>query len=64
MFSKKTIKTFLIEDFSFATGDNDTGGAPEFSKKYEMALMVYSWAWGKLILKKNLKHLNGSLAFI
>jgi hypothetical protein len=25
----------------------------EFSKKFEMALMVYSGAWGKLIHKKN-----------
>jgi hypothetical protein len=26
--SNKIIKTFLIEDFLFATGVNDTGGAP------------------------------------
>ncbi len=43
----------MIEDFfPFATGVNDTGGAPEaanisvnFRKKFEKALMVYSGAW-------------------
>ncbi len=42
----------------FATGVVDTGGAPlleylrEFSKKFEMVLMVYSRAGGELILEK------------
>jgi hypothetical protein len=27
---------------------NAVGGATEFSKKFEMALMVYSGAWGKI----------------
>jgi len=50
------LKVNLKAKFSpFATVVNDTGGAPsseylrEFSKKFEMAVMVYSHAWGKLI---------------
>jgi hypothetical protein len=46
----------------FATGVNDTGGAPrpceylcEFSEKFEMILMLLSGAWGKVIHEKNLK---------
>ncbi len=46
----------------FATGVVDTGGQPcfanilrEFSKKFEMAQIVYSGAWGKLIHEKNQK---------
>jgi hypothetical protein len=41
---KKIIKTFMIEDFF-----------RKFSKKFEMALMAYSWAWGKLIHEKKPK---------
>ncbi len=44
-------------------GNSDTGGAPRlanifvnFSKKFEMTLMLFSGAWGKVIHEKNLKH--------
>jgi hypothetical protein len=55
----------------FATGVNDTGGnlppasltpaankwnnIREFSKKFEIILMLLSWAWVKVIHEKNLK---------
>jgi hypothetical protein len=39
----------------FATGVVDTGGAPEFSKKFEMILTLLSGAWGKVIHEKNQK---------
>ncbi len=46
----------------FAAGVNDTGGAPwlanisaNFRKKFEMILMLFSGAWGKVIHEKNLK---------
>jgi hypothetical protein len=46
----------------FAAGVFDTSGAPltcdylcEFSKKFEMTLMLLSGAWGKVIHEKNLK---------
>jgi hypothetical protein len=42
----------------FAAGVVDTGGAPclrEFSKKFEMILMLLSGAWRKVIHEKNLK---------
>jgi hypothetical protein len=41
----------------FAAGVIDTGGKflREFSKKFEMILMLLSGAWGKVIHKKNLK---------
>jgi hypothetical protein len=44
----------------FAAGVVDTSGAPceylrEFSKKFEMILMLLSGAWGKVIHEKNLK---------
>ncbi len=29
--------------------------SPEFSEKFEMILMLLSWAWGKVIHEKNLK---------
>jgi hypothetical protein len=45
---------------NFATGVNDTGGAPctlhrKFSKKFDMTLMLFSGAWEKVIHEKNLK---------
>ncbi len=45
----------------FAAGVVDTGGAPrlanicEFSKKFEITLMLFSGAWGKVIHENNLK---------
>ncbi len=46
----------------FATGIFDTGGAPwlanisaNFRKKFELILMLFSEAWGKVIHEKNLK---------
>jgi hypothetical protein len=42
----------------FATGVVETGGAPiceylrEFSEKFEMTLLLYSGAWGKMIHEK------------
>ncbi len=48
----------------FATSVVDTGGAPwleylrEFSKKFEMILILLSGAWGKVIHEKNLKQKN------
>jgi hypothetical protein len=50
----------LVE--KFATGVVDTGGNPltceylcKFSKKFEMTLLLFSGAWGKMIHEKNLK---------
>ncbi len=50
------IKLKLFWFFPSAIGVNNTGGAPwaanistNFQKKFEMALMVYSGAWGKLL---------------
>ncbi len=46
----------------FATGVIDTDGAPsleknlcEFSKQFEMTLIIFSGAWRKMINEKNLK---------
>ncbi len=57
---QQIIKIFLIEDFSFATGVNETGGQPwaaniyaNFRKKFETVLIGYSGAGGKLIHEKN-----------
>jgi hypothetical protein len=58
---KKIMKTFLIEDFLFATGVNDTNGAPWAANlhknflKFQMALLVYSGACVKHIREKSLK---------
>jgi hypothetical protein len=49
--------------WQFATGVIDTGGKctltcedlREFSKKFEMILLLLSGAWGKVIHEKNLK---------
>jgi hypothetical protein len=44
-----------------ATGVVDTGSAPSLAKsprifkKFEMTLMLFSGAWGKMIPEKNLK---------
>jgi hypothetical protein len=50
----------MTEFFPFATGVNDTSGAPRaanisanFRKKSKMVLMGYSGAWEKLIHKKH-----------
>jgi hypothetical protein len=53
----KIIKIFLIEVFFHLPLVSLTPGEylREFSKKFEMALMVYSRAWGKLIHEKNQK---------
>jgi hypothetical protein len=43
----------------FAAGVVDTGGrwcTFTFSKKFEMTLMLFSGAWGKIIHEENLKH--------
>ncbi len=59
--SPKPLKITLwsIRFFPFATGVVDIGGAPwaanisaNFRKKFEMAVMVYSDVWGKLIHEK------------
>jgi hypothetical protein len=43
----------------FTTGDNDTAGECEYlckcSKKFEMTLMLFSGAWGKMIHENSLK---------
>jgi hypothetical protein len=51
----KIIKNCLLEDFfAFATGVVDEY-LREISKKFEIAVVVYSDAWGKLIHEKNQK---------
>jgi hypothetical protein len=41
----------------FVAGVIDTGGAlsREFSKRYEMTMMLFLGAWGKMIHEKNLE---------
>ncbi len=51
----KIFKLFWLKIFPFATGVNNTGGAPWASKKIELALIRYSGAGRKLIHEKNLK---------
>jgi hypothetical protein len=56
----KIIKTFMIEDFFHLSPVSTTPVVNleplrKFSKKFEMALMVYSGAWGKLIHEKKPK---------
>jgi hypothetical protein len=58
----KYLKNFLIEDFFHLPSVSPTlvvylepRYLREFSKKFEMAVMVYSGAWGKLIHEKNQK---------
>jgi hypothetical protein len=54
----KSIKIFLIEDFSRLPPVSLTLSCEylrEFSKKFETVLMGYSWAGGKLIDEKNPK---------
>jgi hypothetical protein len=51
--SNKIIKNFLIEDFFHLHLEPRI--SPEFSKKFEIAVMVYSGAWGKPIHEKNQK---------
>ncbi len=60
---KQIIKTFLIEDYFHFSPVSATlvvhlscKYLREFSKKLEMALLVYSGAWEKLIHEKNLKY--------
>jgi hypothetical protein len=56
-------KNLQSEKFSFYLLDTfgyvDTGGASfdsaNFSKKFEMTLVLFSGAWGKMIHEKNLK---------
>ncbi len=41
-----------------ATGAVDSGDlriSPQISKKFEMILMLFLWAWRKMIHEKNLK---------
>jgi hypothetical protein len=53
----KIIKIFLLEDFFHLPPVSTLSREylREFSKKFEMAVMVYSDAWGKLIHEKNQK---------
>jgi hypothetical protein len=56
----KIIKTFMIEDFFHLSPVSTTPVVnleplSKFSKKFEMALMAYSGAWGKLIHDKKTK---------
>jgi hypothetical protein len=56
----KIIKTFMIEDFFHLSPVSTTPVVNleplrKFSKKFEMALMAYSGAWGKLIHEKKTK---------
>jgi hypothetical protein len=51
----KIIKIFLLEDFFHLPCTLSREYLREFSKKFEMAVMVYSHAWGKLIHEKNQK---------
>jgi hypothetical protein len=60
--SNKIIKIFLIEDFFHLPPVSATPVVNlelrilrDFWKKFEMVLMGYSGAWGKLIHKKNQK---------
>jgi hypothetical protein len=52
------VSTTLQGKFAAGVNDtaiNDTGGKVATSVKFEMVIMVYSVAWGKLIHKKKLK---------
>jgi hypothetical protein len=58
-YPNKIIKTFLIEDFFHLPSVSTTlvvqlelGNLCEFSKKFEMALLLYSGVCGKLIHEK------------
>ncbi len=62
---KKIIKTFLIEEFFYLPRVSTTlvvyieqWISPKSFEKFEMALMVYSGPWGKLIHEKYLKSKN------
>jgi hypothetical protein len=56
----KVIKIFLIEDFSHLPPVTTTPVVhlePRIFDKFEMAVMVHSGAWGKLIQEKKVENL-------